>query len=115
MTTLYGIKNCDTVKKARKWLDSHKIDYVFHDFRTDGLTEDQVAAWVQDLGLNVLINKRSATWNALDDIVKNNFESDAVKIIMEQPTLIKRPLLDIKGKKFVGFKDSDYNKIFINT
>lgn len=115
MTTLYGIKNCDTVKKARNWLDAHNIDYIFHDFRADGLGENQVAEWIEDVGLNVLINKRSATWSALDDVVKGNFENNAVKIITEQPTLIKRPLLDIKGKKFVGFSEANYNKIFINT
>jgi len=113
MTTLYGIKNCDTVKKARDWLTQHKVDYHFHDFRTDGLSKDQIALWIADIGLDNLVNKRSTTWKELDDSVKNNFDDNsAIDIIADNPTLIKRPLLDTGKQKHVGFKDADYGKIF---
>ncbi len=113
MITLYGIKNCDTVKKARTWLEQHNVDYRFHDFRADGLTAAQVAQWIADLGLDALVNKRSTTWKELDETIKNQFnEATAVEVISEYPTLVKRPLLDTGGQQYVGFKDSEYNRIF---
>ena len=113
MNTLYGIKNCDTVKKARTWLEQHKVDYKFHDFRADGLTDEQVKIWIAEIGLDTLVNKRSTTWKELDETTKTNFdESNAVTIISKNPTLIKRPLLDTGKQKHVGFKDADYTRIF---
>lgn len=113
MNTLYGIKNCDTVKKARTWLDKNKIDYAFHDFRTDGVSADQVSNWIGELGLDTLVNKRSTTWKELDENSKNNFnEKNAIAIITANPTLIKRPLLDTGKQKHVGFKEAEYNNIF---
>lgn len=112
-TTLYGIKNCDIVKKARDWLSEKNINYRFHDFRVDGLTEQQVTAWINELGLETLVNKRSTTWKELDEKTKTNFsEKNAALIIAENPTLIKRPLLDTDKQKYVGFKEADYTKIF---
>lgn len=109
MTTLYGIKNCDTVKKARAWLENQSIDFRFHDFRADGLSESQVKAWIQELGLDTLINKRSTTWKTLDDKTKASLdEHTAVAIILESPTLIKRPLLDTGHQRLVGFKADVY-------
>ncbi len=113
MTTLYGIKNCDTVKKARTWLEQHKVDYRFHDFRADGLTDAQVKSWIAEIGLDTLVNKRSTTWKELDESTKTNFdETTAVAIISANPTLIKRPLLDTGTQKQVGFKDAEYARIF---
>lgn len=112
MTTLYGIKNCDTVKKARDWLAANKIDYRFHDFRADGLTAEQVNSWIAEIGLETLVNKRSTTWKELDDATKNNFDAQAVQVITANPTLIKRPLLDTGKRKQVGFKETEYNKLF---
>lgn len=113
MTTLYGIKNCDTVKKARSWLEQHKVNYTFHDFRADGLTDAQVKIWIAEIGLDTLVNKRSTTWKELDEATKNTFdESNAVTIISKNPTLIKRPLLDTGKQKHVGFKDTEYTRIF---
>ena len=112
MTTLYGIKNCDTVKKARDWLAANNIDYTFHDFRADGLNETQVTQWITELGLDTLVNKRSTTWKELDEATKSNFDAQAVQVIAANPTLIKRPLLDTGKRKQVGFKDVDYSKIF---
>ena len=113
MITLYGIKNCDTVKKARDWLVKNNIDCRFHDFRTDGLDKTQVTNWIAELGLETLVNKRSTTWKELDEITKANFnEQNAVAVILENPTLIKRPLLDISKRIHVGFKDTEYTTIF---
>lgn len=112
MITLYGIKNCDTVKKARSWLDKNQVTYQFHDFRIDGLDAAQVKNWISELGLETLVNKRSTTWKELDEQTKNNFDATAVQVITANPTLIKRPLLDIGTQKYVGFKDTEYTTIF---
>lgn len=113
MTTLYGIKNCDTVKKTRTWLDSHNVNYTFHDFRADGLTTAQVKIWIAEIGLETLVNKRSTTWKELDDSIKNSFDAtNAVAVIVANPTLIKRPLLDTGAQKIVGFKEADYQTLF---
>lgn len=113
MNILYGIKNCDTVKKARDWLDKNSIPYQFHDFRIDGLNATQVKNWIAEIGLEALVNKRSTTWKELDDATKSNLnEKNAIEIILENPTLIKRPLLDTGTQKNIGFKDSEYTQIF---
>ena len=113
MITLYGIKNCDTVKKARKWLDDHTIEYAFHDLRTDGLTQEQVSEWVAELGWETLVNKRSTTWKTLDESERSCMDNDSAQAaIMAQPTLIKRPLLDTGHQRFTGFSASNYEKIF---
>lgn len=113
MTTLYGIKNCDTVKKARKWLDEQSVDYRFHDFRGDGLEADQVETWVAQLGWEQLINKRSTTWKQLDDATKAGLNDQSViAVVLENPTLIKRPLLDQDSNYTVGFKVADYQQKF---
>jgi arsenate reductase len=113
MITLYGIKNCDTVKKARDWLLKNNIDYRFHDFRADGIDETHVKNWIAELGLETLVNKRSTTWKELDEITKESFNAqNAVAVIVENPTLIKRPLLDIGKQKYVSFNDAEYAKIF---
>lgn len=113
MITLYGIKNCDTVKKARDWLAKNNVSYSFHDFRADGLDKTQVNNWIAELGLDTLVNKRSTTWKELDASTKTNFnEQNAAAVIVENPTLIKRPLLDTSTQKYVGFKDTEYSKIF---
>lgn len=113
MTTLYGIPNCDTVKKARKWLDAAGIGHQFHDFRKDGLTADQVKPWVDALGWETLINKRSTTWKALADDVKQTInDSNVVALVLEHPTLIKRPLLEHGSQPQVGFKPAQYEAVF---
>jgi Spx/MgsR family transcriptional regulator len=111
-TTLYGIKNCDTVKKARTWLDQQGIDYRFHDFRIDGLSAAQVGQWLKELGAEALINKRSTTWKGLDDATRANIDQRAAEIILANPTLIKRPLLDTGKRKHLGFKAADYQTLF---
>ena len=113
MIILYGIKNCDTVKKSRDWLAKNNIEYRFHDFRVDGLDKTQVSSWIAEIGLENLVNKRSTTWKELDEKIKENFsEKNAALIIAENPTLIKRPLLDTGKQKHVGFKETEYARIF---
>ena len=111
MLTIYGIKNCDTVKKARRWLEDHGIEYHFHDFRQDGLDKKQLSGWVEQLGWEAVVNKRSTTWRNLsnkDKEIKTN--SQAVKLLAANPTLIKRPVLEKNKTLLIGFKESDYQK-----
>lgn len=113
MITLYGIPNCDTVKKARRWLEDRDISYRFHDFRKDGLDAAQIKQWLADLGLDQLINKRSTSWKNLSPDVRESLdEQSAVELILEQPTLIKRPLLDLRGSLHLGFKADTYQALF---
>ncbi len=112
MITLYGIKNCDTVKKARRWLDQHGVEYAFHDFRVDGLDRETVRAWLAELGWETLVNRRSTSWKALDQATRDHMdEASALAAIMAQPTLIKRPLLDIGHERHVGFSAATYARI----
>lgn len=113
MTTLYGIKNCDAVKKARAWLDGHGVAHHFHDFRVDGLDKDQLIQWSTQLSWEVLLNRRSTTWRQLPDEVKDSLDkTQAIQLMLENPTLIKRPLLEREGSYCVGFKDAEYKKLF---
>lgn len=113
MTTLYGIHNCDTVKKAQKWLTQNNIEYTFHDFRKDGLTADLVNKFLTKADWSSLINKRSTTYRNLDDQVKNNLEGEtALNIVLEQPTLLKRPVLVVEDNVHLGFKEQQYQKVF---
>lgn len=113
MITLYGIKNCDTVKKARRWLDNHTIEYQFHDFREQGLSEEQVLSWIDELGWETLVNRRSTSWKALDAGQRESMnEESALAAILAQPTLIKRPLLDTGHERHTGFSDAAYQDIF---
>ncbi|WP_041523105.1 ArsC family reductase [Gilvimarinus agarilyticus] len=112
--TLYGIKNCDTVKKARKWLDNNGISYQFHDFRGDGLSAAKVNEWIAEPGLEAIINKRSATWKTLSEQDKLNLfdVSSAPALIIANPTIIKRPVLEASGTTHVGFNAEQYSAIF---
>lgn len=111
--TLYGIKNCDTVKKARRWFDDNGIDYLFHDFRQDGLEASLVLQWTTRIDWEVLVNKRSTSWRNLDEDSKQNLSKDTiVELLIANPTLIKRPVVDIKGTDclFVGFNQNHYEE-----
>jgi len=112
MTTLYGIPNCDTIKKARKWLKDNGIDYDFHDYKKQGVPEKELRAWVNKLGWEVLLNKRGTTWRKLDDKTKNSVDKNAaIQIMLENPSIIKRPVL-IKNKTIlVGFKVDEYSQL----
>ncbi|MGH1462972.1 MAG: ArsC family reductase [Neptuniibacter sp.] len=109
MITIYGIPNCDTIKKARKWLDAAGCEYQFHDFRKDGLDEKQLKDWVNELGWETLLNKRGTTWRQQPDEVKNSInEAFAIKLMLEHPAMIKRPVMDTGDLRKVGFKDTEY-------
>lgn len=111
--TLYGIPNCDTVKKAKKWLEANQQDYQFHDFRKDGLTEQQVTTWCEALGWENVLNKRSTSWRNLTDEQKADLDqAKAVALMTELPTLVRRPVLDRDSTFKVGFKDADYQAFF---
>jgi len=113
MTTLYGIPNCDTVRKARKWLDANGIEFDFHDFRKQGLDEKQLKRWVKELGWEVLLNKRGMMWRKLPDNKKENIdEKKAIAIMLAEPAIIKRPVLDMGSERHVGFSEAEYNKLF---
>lgn len=112
MTTLYGIKNCDTVKKAKKWLEQNNIQYTFHDLRVDGLTPELLSTFIDMSTLAQLLNKRSTTFRNLNDDIKNNLTDEVIiNTILEQPTLLKRPLLLHKEQLTVGFKDTNYQAV----
>ncbi|TVZ38330.1 Spx/MgsR family transcriptional regulator [Alteromonadaceae bacterium 2753L.S.0a.02] len=109
MTKLYGIKNCDTVKKARKWLETAGVAYEFHDFRDQGLDASLIQNWLTQIDAATLINKRSTTWKQLSDADKTKVEAgDFIAIAVANPTLIKRPVLDHNNAITVGFKDKQY-------
>lgn len=113
MITLYGIKNCDTVKKARLWLDQNGIDYHFHDFRVDGLAHQQAQRWIEQLGWETVVNRRSTSWKQLDNSARETMDTaSAITAIVNNPTLVKRPLLDIDGRYNTGFKAADYQLFF---
>lgn len=94
------------------WLQSNAVDFTFHDFRKDGLSAEQVACWLNAVGSDVLINKRSTTWKNLSDAEKQQAEHAPQALLLERPTLIKRPVLDIDGRIEIGFKDTRYSALF---
>ena len=92
---LYGIRNCDTVKKARKWLEENGIDYEFHDFKKDGLSDDQLRQWEQAVGWETLVNRRGTTWRKLPEDVRDTMDADtAHQVMLENPSIIKRPVVE---------------------
>lgn len=106
---MYGIKNCDTVKKARTWLESKDLAYHFHDFRVDGLDAATLGCWRDALGWEKLLNKSSTTFRGLADDDKNGLDADkAAALMLAHPTMIKRPVLDVDGRLMVGFKPDLY-------
>ena len=113
MITIYGIKNCDTVKKACQWLDDNRIVYHFHDVRKKGLSAKMLRDWENALGWEKMLNKRSTTWKGLsEDLRKKVNKETAIALMLENPTLIKRPLLDMGESKQLGFKPDEYEAIF---
>lgn len=113
MTIIYGIKNCDTIKKARNWLEQHQQPYTFVDYRSDGLTAEQLTTFAAACGWQNLLNTRGTTYRQLPDSDKTNLnEQTALALMLAQPAMIKRPLLLHNGKYFLGFKPADYQQIF---
>jgi arsenate reductase len=113
MPTLYGIPNCGTVKKARAWLDERGIDYDFHDYKKAGLDESQLRGWVAELGWETLLNKRGQMWRKLDPAVRDGLdEAGAIAVMLQTPSIIRRPLLDTGSARHVGFSEDQYQDIF---
>jgi arsenate reductase (glutaredoxin) len=113
MTTLYGIKNCDTMKKARTWLDAHKVAYAFHDYKATGIDKAMLEGWVETVGWETLLNRAGTTFRKLPDIDKVGMtKKKAITLMLSQPSMIKRPVLDQGGKLTVGFKPEVYEKAF---
>ena len=109
--TIYGIKNCDTMKKARAWLDSHGVTYGFHDYKTEGIAKDKLRHWCDELGWETLLNRAGTTFRKLSDDDKQDLnERNALALMLAQPSMIKRPVLDLGGKLLVGFKPEIYAK-----
>jgi arsenate reductase (glutaredoxin) len=113
MTTIYGIKNCDTMKKARAWLDAHKVDYSFHDYKAAGIDKPTLESWVKALGWETVLNRAGTTFKKLPEADKDGLtEKKAIALMLAQPSMIKRPMLDVKGKLLAGFKPELYEKAF---
>ena len=109
MLTLFGIPNCDSVKKAQRWLEQHDINYQFHDIRRDGLDVALVQTWLKQVDWSDLLNQRSRTWRDLDDSVKQNLSIDkAVQLMVDNPTIIKRPVLVTNDVFMIGFNQDQY-------
>jgi arsenate reductase len=110
--TIYGIKNCDTMKKARAWLDKHGVAYGFHDYKTEGIEKGQLERWSKMVGWETLLNKAGTTFRKLPDKDKEGItEKKAIALMLAQPSMIKRPVLDAGGKLTVGFKPEVYEKV----
>ncbi|MDX5406978.1 MAG: ArsC family reductase [Chromatiaceae bacterium] len=113
MTTLYGIKNCDTIKKARAWLEQQQIPYQFIDYRQDGLSAGQLAEFARHCGWQNLLNTRGTTYRQLSEEAKTDMdEPKALTLMLAQPAMIKRPLLVHNNQYFLGFKPADYQRLF---
>jgi arsenate reductase (glutaredoxin) len=108
--TIYGVKNCDTMKKARAWLDKQGVDYAFHDYKTAGIDRERLERWSKKVGWEVLLNRAGTTFRKLSDKDKQGIdEKKAVALMLAQPSLIKRPVLDLGGGRLlVGFKPDQY-------
>jgi arsenate reductase len=113
MVTIFGIRNCDTVRKARRWLDGQGVEYSFHDVRSDGLSRTQLESWVKTLGWENLLNRRGTTWRKLPEAVRDNINKRvAVKLMLEQPAMIKRPVLDLGNSMHLGFSEATWTELF---
>jgi len=106
---IYGIKNCDTMKKARAWLDSHGVAYGFHDYKTEGIAKEDLKRWCHEMGWETLLNRAGTTFRKLPDGEKEGLnERKAIALMLAQPSMIKRPVLDLGGKLLVGFSTEIY-------
>lgn len=113
MTTLYGIKNCDTIKKARAWLSANNIDYIFHDYRQNGLDTQWLEQAEKALGWELMLNKRGTTFRQLSEAQKQEVDrAAALALMLEHPAMIKRPILIHNETYFIGFKAEQYTEVF---
>ena len=109
--TMYGIRNCDTIKKARAWLESNGVDYAFHDYKVAGLDEARLRGWVSELGWERLLNRSGTTFRKLPEAEKEGLDEDkAVALMLAQPSMIRRPVLDLGDRRLVGFDAAAYEE-----
>jgi arsenate reductase len=110
---LYGIRNCDTVKKARAWLAERGINILFHDFKTDGISPDLLDRWEKAVGWKTLVNQKGTTWRGLPEVVKDGITdaTSAKVLMMDNPSVIKRPILELLDKIHVGFSAETYDEL----
>ena len=112
-TTLFGIRNCDTMKKAWTWLDDHGVAYDFHDYKKQGIARERLEAWVAKLGWEVLLNRSGTTFRRLPEADRAGIDAaKAIELMLAQPSMIKRPVLEVDGKLIVAFKPADYAQQF---
>jgi Spx/MgsR family transcriptional regulator len=111
--TLYGISSCDTIRKARTWLKNQQIEFQFHDYRKQGLEQKLLESMISVLGWEAMLNRRGTTWRALPDTVKEQIDqSSAMRVMLDNPAIIKRPLLATANQLHLGFSDRQYQEIF---
>ncbi len=111
--TLYGIKNCDTMKKARAWLDAKGVSYRFHDYKAEGIDRARLEGWAKSVGWETLLNRAGTTFRKLPDANKDGLdERKALALMLDQPSMIKRPVLDLGSRLIVGFKPEQYETVF---
>lgn len=109
--TLHGIRNCDTVKKARAWLDAKSVAYAFHDYKVEGIDRARLEGWAREVGWEALLNRSGTTFRKLPDSDKAGInEGRAIALMLAQPSMIKRPVLDLGGRILVGFKPEQYEE-----
>ena len=109
--TMYGIKNCDIVKKARDWLDKQGVAYGFQDYKLAGLAEDRLRAWCDEFGWDAVLNRAGVTFRKLSEVDRQNLDADkAIWLMLAQPSMIKRPILDLGSRRLIGFKPELYRE-----
>jgi arsenate reductase len=110
---IYGIKTCDTMKKARDWLDAHGVVYVFHDYKVAGIDGERLEGWAGQVGWERLLNRAGTTFRKLPEADRAKVdEAKAIRLMLEQPSMIKRPVLDVDGRLTVGFRPDEYAAVF---
>ena len=114
MIELYGIPNCDTVKKARAWLDGRGIGYDFYDYKKEGADPDKLAAWSDEIGWEALFNRRGTTFRTLPDADKAGIDrAKAIRLMQDHPSLIKRPVVEHEGGLLVGFDPAEWARVLL--
>lgn len=112
--TIHGIRNCDTMKKARAWLDAHGIAHEFHDYKLHGVSRATIEGWLEHVGWETLLNRAGTTFRKLPDAAREGLdEAKAVTLMLAQPSMIKRPVVDFAGRLIVGFKPTEYEAAFL--
>jgi arsenate reductase len=110
---LYGIANCDTIKKAKVWLQQRKVEFDFHDYRKQGISVEQIRSFADDLGWDAMLNRRGTTWRKLPEETRANIDHDlAIEVMLQNPAIIKRPILAENEQLHLGFSEQQYEEIF---